>query len=285
MHEQRCFVQFMHPGGEHRPDAGDVRTWNTGRHQRKFMVCTGETASDQRERELMFWGEWEPPSDVIERVCASIDGGPRYIYRPFWSPPRSMRLLQNTDPFVFGGFYYSICKQVQKSGRPTQLRLLKPGSVILFGSHLRGEFVLDTVFVVRNCVDHNDRDYREAIDGLVPEHYASVVLAPFYSNRDRETGGCATATQLRLYVGATVDDPFEGMYSFFPCREYAGGPAGFARPRIRLPGLVNSVSKQATRLNRDTDPAQFPQLWRDVRDQVQEQGCELGVRAQFTERR
>jgi hypothetical protein len=30
MRERRCFVQFIHPGGEHRPDGGGLKFWNRG---------------------------------------------------------------------------------------------------------------------------------------------------------------------------------------------------------------------------------------------------------------
>ena len=54
MRERRCFVQFIHPGGEHRPDAGDMKHWNRGRHQRKFLkragryMCEGSARSHGR---------------------------------------------------------------------------------------------------------------------------------------------------------------------------------------------------------------------------------------------
>ena len=279
MQDQRCFVQFMHPGGEHKPNAGNLRTWNDGPHKRKFLLCRGETESDRRERELMFWGEWEPPSEVVREFPLPLRDGPRYLYRPYWERRRSVRGLQNTDPFVFDGFFYSICKQL-RGGRPTQLRHLLPGSVILFGSHLRGEFVLDTVFVVKRSVDHTDRTFRERLDGHVPRHYPDVALAPFYSTDSRDASGCAVGLDMRLYVGATVDDPVEGMFSYFPCAD-----APFERPRIELPGVVNPDSRQANRLNRGLATDQFCELWRQVREQVLEQGCDLGVRAEFPERR
>ena len=71
----------------------------------------------------MFWGEWEPPSEVVEEIDRPLENGPRYICRPYWIRPRSFRGLQNTDPFVFDGFYCSICKQARSSG-PTQRRFL-----------------------------------------------------------------------------------------------------------------------------------------------------------------
>jgi hypothetical protein len=45
-------------------------------------------------------------------------------------------------------FLYSNCRQFTSQLRPTRLQRLAPGSLILFGSNLRGRFVLDTVLVV-----------------------------------------------------------------------------------------------------------------------------------------
>src|SRR2546422_5325948 len=33
MRERRCFVQFIHPGGEHWPDQGDLKFWNREQHR------------------------------------------------------------------------------------------------------------------------------------------------------------------------------------------------------------------------------------------------------------
>jgi hypothetical protein len=46
MRERRCFVQFIHPGGEHRPDAGDTKHWNVGDHRRKFLTRPGRDIAD-----------------------------------------------------------------------------------------------------------------------------------------------------------------------------------------------------------------------------------------------
>ena len=62
MRDQLCFVQFLHPGGEHRPPPGGVMPWNEGAHQRKFMRAPGSATDgrDTTDDELIFWGEWEP---------------------------------------------------------------------------------------------------------------------------------------------------------------------------------------------------------------------------------
>ena len=70
MADSRCFVQFSHPGGEHEPDLGRRKAWNSYRypHRRKFMELRGEwlAANDSRQTgDLRAWGEWEPESDLV----------------------------------------------------------------------------------------------------------------------------------------------------------------------------------------------------------------------------
>ena len=53
--EKLCFVQFLHPGGEHRPDDGSLKNWNTGPQKRKFARIAGklnEQTSASRVSEL-----------------------------------------------------------------------------------------------------------------------------------------------------------------------------------------------------------------------------------------
>ena len=49
MADKRCFVQFPHPEGEHKPDGSDKIGWNKTRrnnrpnnHKRKFMQFPGK---------------------------------------------------------------------------------------------------------------------------------------------------------------------------------------------------------------------------------------------------
>ena|SRR5437867_3355529 len=92
------FVQFPHPGGEQNPPTDDV-PWNTGDHRRKFLVAPGCYLDDERVRdaELVYWGEWEPPSRVERRWPAS-GRQPRALHRPWWTEPATRRPRQNTDP-------------------------------------------------------------------------------------------------------------------------------------------------------------------------------------------
>lgn len=127
--------------------------WNTaGSHRRKFIVSPGTLqASDgyTENTEVVFWGEWEPPSSVVRRWPKSRDL-PRVLHRPCVAePPPGPR--QNTDPWVFGeAFLYSNCKQLNPRPwrTPSALQRLDVGSIILFGSASHERFLLDTLFVV-----------------------------------------------------------------------------------------------------------------------------------------
>src|SRR5262245_14107376 len=174
MQSKLCFVQFIHPGGEHRPDSGALKRWNRESHKRKFLRNPGRyvTYGNIQEGHVAFWGEWEPESRVVKEIFHPIPKGPRYIYEPFYLVPASYRGLQNTDPFVFGErFYYTGCQQRTRNG-PTQLRYLSRGSVILFGSCLdKSKFVLDTLFVVDGWVDHNEKNYKDVLGSKVSQAY------------------------------------------------------------------------------------------------------------------
>jgi len=96
------FVQFPHPGGEHRARGGAM-PWNVGPHKRKFLVVPGryveqpDGADETTTAELAFWGEWEPPSRV-ERTWTASGRLPRTLHRPYWVVPSGRGYRQNTDP-------------------------------------------------------------------------------------------------------------------------------------------------------------------------------------------
>lgn len=285
-----CFVQFIHPGGEHRPDVGRFKGWNRASHRRKFLKSSGGYLLDGKteDGEIVFWGEWEPESEVIREIYAPLPHGPRYVYRPYYVTPRSYEGLQNTGPFVFGRqFYYTGCQQRTKNG-PTQLRYLARGSVILFGSCIgKSEFVLDTVFVVDDWIEHSRRDYRERL-AEVPEAYKDVTVSPWYQEPFSDMKGCVRAhpaESWRLYFGATQERPLGGMYSYFPCLPYEEEGKGFARPRIRLEGIITDNLPQGKKLNPQPSLNGVKRLWDDVAAQVRDQALALGVYTEMPPKR
>lgn len=237
MQDRLCFVQFMHPGKEHWPDAVGVKKWTKSAdgHGRKYLRSPGRYLhhlhESPTEGDFGFWGEWEAPSEVAAAVNPPSEG-PRLVHRPFWSPLASYVGLHNTDPFVFGDrFFYTGCLQHTRRG-PTQLRNLSRGSVILFGSKRPGhpEFTIDTVFVVAHSIDHSRRSYQRKLADVVSATYAAVTLGPWYA----DAASCTASEpehSFRLYLGATIDDPVDGYVQLLPLRD-----GGRHNPRLCSPG-------------------------------------------------
>ena len=260
--------------------------WNRGPHKRKFIRIRGtyvaQTADAQiKDAVLGFWGEWEPQSTAMA-IAAPLPGGPAWIHEPFYSPPADNSWRQNTDPCVFGGFRYTCCQQHVKR-RPTGMQRLESGSMILFGSYVADRFVLDTVFVIGKGdragavagVEHDSTTFRR-LRGVVPAAYLDVTLEPWYSEDPAEP--------CRLYDGATVDAPIDGMYSFFPCLPWTDGRNGFARPHLDLPGVMTQSQRQGRRVSVVTERV-ISSLWAEVGAQVVSQGLQLGVSAEMPPRR
>ncbi|HOW97810.1 MAG TPA: hypothetical protein P5567_05230 [Kiritimatiellia bacterium] len=284
--ERLAVVQFIHPGSEHEPDSADGRSWNTDAHRRKFLLQPGRYLASLESKpvaaDLVFWGEFEPPTRLVRTFPETGGDMPRHLFTPdpvaFYphDPP-----LMNTDPFVFGGrFFYSICKQNNRRG-PTALQRLARGSVILFGSGRgRDRFVVDTVFVVADYVDWNLSNYRERLKDVVPPEYFHSTLEPIAY--EMQVRNLTPSQTFRLYIGATFDRPCEGMYSFFPCRPYRQeANTGFARPVLRRPGIITDNLTQGQRLNPMPDAATVREIWEDIARQVLGQGLDLGVHAEM----
>ncbi len=280
-----CFVQFIHPGKEHRPGSDGFMDWNRKDHKRKFLEVDGQCIRRRREFRgpMRFWGEWEPQSQAVG-IGEPVIGGPDFVHSPFYVVPRSYSGLQNTDPFVFGAFFYTGCQQNTKIG-PTQLRYLQQGSVILFGSCIHGRFAIDTVFVVGTFEDHDAKSYKN-LRGDLPDAFRDVTLAAWHDARgDADCDRCPPGQSCRLYRGATIDDPFEGMFSFFPCEPASKSPHGFARPVIAIRDIVNPGLLQGKKLNRGMGLPAVKRHWNEVRKQVESAGLWLGVRAATPNRR
>lgn len=266
-------VQFPHPGGEHEPDRPGLKDWNLGDHKRKFMKVSGRwrTSSDPKTGnevagEMCFWGEWEPPSRVLSQLPHREPGDPRFLYEPVWTHPPDHPDAQNTDPYVFGDcFHYSNCKQNTRRSR-LRTKRLAVGSLILFGSSRKREFVLDTVFVVGNArplTGENDAD--------LPLHpvFRAVTTDLLFPRNDGQT--------FTVYEGATPKEPAGGMFSFVPCMPYRPDNPGFPRPKIVLDGVVNPRNTQALKFTRRQGIEEMRPIWLSVVDQVLDQGLSLGI--------
>lgn len=268
MPDQLMFVQFPHPGGEHIPH-GPEMGWNTGDHARKFLKARGTYLADDviRSGPLAFWGEWEPQSRIVETFPRKHQGLPRVLHEPYWQVPSHRGSLQNTDPLVFGDhFLYTNCRQ----GRNRKLRELAPGSMILFGSKVGGQFALDTLFVVGNGSQEFTPASSPELD--MPAWIEELVLGPLRDSSDSQ------GDRFRLYRGRTHQDAPDGPFSFVPCRPYERGRSAFARPAIHLDRRwVSPNLAQGAKATAATEK-EIRELWEIVVHQVVDvAGLAIGV--------
>ena len=315
-------VQFTHPGSEHGPDSirGNHKSWNDGPHRRKFMRADGDYIAGNGRLgtgKLLFWGEWEPPSDMQELATRPDDLHPRWLHSPYLpsvipaqgqsaacSPKAASKpscsptscassLFQNTDTFVFSDrFKYFVCKQWKRAtGRATKLSRLDPGSMILFGStHGTGSdafFQLDPVFVVESCLE-----YSPSNPAKLPPHPAvtdDYLKAAFRMAFHKSDPDIPCDLTLRLYFGATASNRVNGMYSFAPARLAGQATEGFSRVPLKDLQLSNSQSYLTNNLNSaprvtDTSDTEVFQAWKHVRDLSRKHGCLEGVRFDYSKK-
>ncbi len=97
-----------------------------------------------------------------------------------------------------------------------------------------------------------------------------MTLEPWYGWGDERT--------FRFYVGATPDDPVEGMYSFVPARQVDGVRSGFARPAIELWGLVNPNVRMQARTSPAIPLSEIATCWREIAKGVLDSGLVLATR-------
>ena len=271
------FVQFPHPGVEHQPST-DAMTWNLKGHGRKFMVAKAkylDSSGSAQTGEAVFWGEWEPPSDVVCRWPRS-GAMPRALHRPFWDIPQGTNARQNTDPRVFGDqMIFSNCRQ-GTMGRPSRMQRLTPGSVICFGSTLGGAFCVDTVFVVESVESWSPRETADLGAGEAFQICAAESL-------------CLSARELpkrlTLYRGATLDRPVNGMYCFVPCLPADAPDPRFPRPAVKLHRLIDSASTRGPRQSRSMAPEAMYEAWDSIRQQICQQGLRLATWVEAPPRR
>lgn len=307
MADKRCFVQFPHPGNEHKPTGDSTIGWNkilrngkVNPHKRKFLQFHGEWIDEGDEKHsgnLRAWGEWEPESKVIRNfdVKECKPHHPSYLWKPYWVPKNTYRYLHNTDPFIFGDcFLYSNCRQSASGNQG--LKQLGQGSVIAFGSgkKIGGQWswVLDTVFVVKDSFPYNPLYLRRALEGKVPTEFLEVTGGPLAAWAGKITKGSASAAcaptseRLRLYRGATPQHRVDGMFSFFPAIP-AVGDSCFPRPVVSLDDkYFNSSNCLAAKgAGRTLSFNTIRGLWHSLVEQVHNDGLVLGTRAEMPERR
>ncbi len=140
------------------------------------------------------------------------------------------------------------------------------------------------MFVVANSDLYPVSGADRVLKDWTSDVFGIVTGGPLSANHDK--AGCAADEWLRLYRGATPDDPVNEMFSFFPARP-AGGSADFPRPVIDLQSeYFNPRHKQGPKgIARRRTPAQLHSIWTDLVAQVRQAGLVLGTCAEVPPRR
>lgn len=165
-----------------------------------------------------------------------------------------------------GHFLYSNCQQyhyTEKGRKATLLQSLESGDVIIFGSRVHGEYVLDTVFVISKVIHFSRRNNRSTLAEHVPSWYYTVSL-------DLLVG------EHVLYLGATESSPYEGMFSFFPCVQADSVTNGFQRPPV-----LKSFYAGQSRGYRYKNLPSPSYAWSNLVNDVLAAGLALGVSAKI----
>ncbi len=294
----KTIIQFPHPGVEHSSKNG--AKWNSGFHKRKYLKIEGtylkDISSKPIDDTIFFWGEWEAQSHVLP-ITQKQKNYPKNIFIPYYQLPNAKA---NTDPFIFGNqFYYCICKQ----GHYPSLRNLDSGSIIFFGSHKDGNFVLDTVFIVKDFIEYEVENIQKIKDSfndvffnvsLLPLNNITPV-EPKYIIEDKNNSGCnvpingddnndykpichtADNLKYRIYRAVMYDDrnDFEGMFSYAPCLPNTIGKIGFSRPEICQSQSVNCKLTQGIKISYNLNTKQ---VWNEITQQVLSQGLNLMIK-------
>lgn len=232
-------------------------------HRRKYIRSIGDYVEETQKSKvtnisLDYWGEWEPDSIAKQLVEDEQNKeSAKYVHHPIFLRNRNTkqvstriegqiicgeinkqlaeirkndRKIQNTDPFVYGDcfMYSSICK-------PKQTEKLLPGSIILFGSTNNTRYDnrkvkeswyrVDTVFVVKEVIEVNQEIINQYMAKSAPGEKYEIYYNVALKYLDLNDG-----LSHKLYVGATYDEPINGMYSFVPAK--ISSDVGYATMRM-----------------------------------------------------
>lgn len=286
-------IRFHHPGKETEAiyfNSEGLCGWKSkpidvkkNIHSRKYLNSMGVYISslmgEKKSEEIGFWGEWEAESKVkknnIDVDLSQINPLPQFFHypiRPTITPSQLNIHFENTDPCVFGDYFiYSNCQQSSKKAK--YLKELDEGDVIIFGSTFsprdKKMFVIDTVFVIKNKISFIPRNARETLGKEVPDWYYHLTLDLIPDN------------EFILYIGATFNDPVNGMYSFFPCVPVNLYPNGFNRPTV-MSNKIEYLSKcgqtQGTGRIKGFDSVA---VWNELAKDILDQELYLGIYAEI----
>lgn len=283
-------IQFIHPSAEHTIKTGT--NWyladGKNKHRRKFLKIEGSYIDKNKliVSDLVFWSELEAPCKIIGRPFAHKNRNfPKIIFEPEYNKytEHIVKNNMNSDPFFFGNqFYYGICKQLKKKKGTdkrinTSLSKLEENTIILFGSKIKGNFRLDSLFVVdkgRECNLKNYNSFKNEMDLIA----FNLNILPIF-NGDHNEEFLSREEYFTLYSGKMYNGKNE-IYSFSPCKKYFGidlEKSLFERPIIKSKYLNQSLSRNYEIINFQSEN-ELKYFWLDIKKQVENRNLHLMVR-------
>lgn len=213
------------------------------------------------EGPLAFWGSWEQATRYARLPAGSDKAAPVAAHQPVLSGRArhgkdAVRALP-THPFVFDAPFLFL---PGKDSPNRVLSRLDPGDIVAFGSHIHGQFALDTVFVVNDRMPVGDAQVSQLFRRVNDSSFADLSLP--------------------VYRGASLDQPLGALFSFFPARPaHAGMVAGFSRPTLAPTGALADLVQPRLPHNFRCRETLLPAgaVWDEICRQVIAQGCVLGL--------
>lgn len=245
-------------------------------HARRLVVHDGEYVDMRgvlRTGKLAFWTEWEAATTATRMPPSSVPGCAKWCHAVESPLVNTFMNGINTDPCVFGStFKYCCCQQhVKGEVGSRMLRLLAPGSIVLFGSRFKTRFLLDTVFVV-SCkrADYTERDSVSIGRLGVSDEYRALSLDRLRGKQDNT-----------FFRGATFDSQVESIWSFTPAREFSKSDSRCGERFILDIGKLNDAFKAERPLSTDplkkqgiticrTDTENVIKAWKEILRQVRD---------------
>ena len=247
-------------------------------HARRLVVHDGEYVDDRgilKTGKLAFWTEWEAATTATRMPRSSVPGCAKWRHAVESPLVNTFTNGINTDPCVFGlTFKYCCCQQHKpKETKPRILRRLSPGSIVLFGSRFKTQFLLDTVFVVSDKrVDYTEGDSVGIGKLGVSDEYRALSLDRLRGKQDNT-----------FFRGATFDSQVESIWSFTPAREFLKSDSRCGERFFLDIGKLNDAFKADRPLSTDprkkrdvticrTDLENAVKAWKEILRQIRDKG-------------
>lgn len=269
-------------------NGNSICPWNvSGLHRRKLMESHGATIVDVLGSknigcDIVFVGEWECCSE--HRPNPQFKTGIKDIYQdihsPFLTALDSHRHVQNTDPFVFGEYFYYVCCKKRKA--------MKPGDIVIFGYSQRDypkKLFVDTVMVLLGSYLIKDNE-----DKYFPLAYYNVTLSKIGPNENVWVGKMFDNSKHLEHIYKDLDEEYnkiydenQKMFSFVPCKRLIEDSNNsltmISQPVITVKNSNEVMLTAASNGNHLEvgSASEMKQIFDDIVSQVQGQGFDLGI--------